>query len=98
MSPVLVSLFLEDIELFLQDTINSLLLIEDFVIILLLFADDMAIFGKTPDELQHNLDPLHTYCCQWGIEVNALKTKIMVFRIRSDLKREEKLTSMIIAV
>jgi hypothetical protein len=26
------------------------------VIILLLFADDMAIFGKTPDE--HNLDLL----------------------------------------
>jgi len=38
-------LFLEDLELFLQDSINSGLLIDDKVLIILLFADDMAIFG-----------------------------------------------------
>jgi hypothetical protein len=53
---------------------------DDIVIILLFFADGIAIFGKTPDELQHNLDLLHTYnCCQWGIVVNTLKTKIIDF-------------------
>jgi hypothetical protein len=82
MSPVLVSLFLEDLELFLQDNVNSGLLIDDILVIVLLFADDMAIFGKTPDELQHNLDLLHEYCNKWGIEVNGSKTKIMVFRKR----------------
>ena len=40
MTPVLVSLFLEDLELFLQDSINSGLLIADLVLIILLFADD----------------------------------------------------------
>ena len=82
MSPVLVSLFLEDLELFLQDSINSGLLIDDLVLIILLFADDMAIFGKTPEDLQHNLDLLLDYCNTWGLEVNASKTKIMVFRKR----------------
>ena len=32
------------------------------IIILLLFVD-MAVFGKTQDELQHNPDLLYTYCC-----------------------------------
>ena len=61
MSPVLFSLFLEDSELFLQDSINSGLLIDDLVLIILLFADDMTIFGKTPEDLQHNLDLLLEY-------------------------------------
>ena len=68
MSPVLVSLFLEDLELFLQDNNESGLTIDDIVLILLLFADDMAIFGKTPQELQNNLDKLYVYCMKWGIE------------------------------
>jgi hypothetical protein len=40
------SLFVEDLELYLQDNLNSGLLIDDIVLILLLFADDMAIIGK----------------------------------------------------
>ena len=52
------------------------------ILILLLFADDMVILGKTPAELQNSLDLLHTYCDTWGLEVNAEKTKIMVFRKR----------------
>ena len=78
MTPVLVSLFLEDLELFLQDSINSGLLIDDLVLILLLFADNMAIFGKTPEDMQHYLDLLLEYCNTCGLEVNATKTKIMV--------------------
>ena len=64
----------------LQDSINSGLLIDDLVLILLLFADDMAIVGKTPEDLQHALDLLLEYCNTWGLEVNESKTKIMVFR------------------
>ena len=67
-------------ELCLQDSINSGLLIDDLVLIILLFADDMAIFGKTPEDLQHTLDLLLEYCNTWGLEVNESKTKSMVFR------------------
>ena len=45
-SPMLVSLFLEDLEMFLQGNTNSGILINDIVLIIVLFADDMAIFGK----------------------------------------------------
>ena len=52
----------------------------------------MAIFGKTVQELQLNLDTLHMYCNKWGLEVNASKTKIMVFRKRGNLKRNDAWT------
>ena len=51
LSPLMFSLFIEDLELFLTDNINSGLTINDITIILLLFADDMVIIGKTPNEL-----------------------------------------------
>ena len=84
-SPILVSLFLEDLELYLQNRAESGLLIDDIILIILLFADDMVILGKSPEELQYHLDLLHTYCSNWGLEVNAEKTKIMVFRKRGRL-------------
>ena len=76
MSPMLFSLFIEDLELFIQDSPTSGLTIDDITFILLLFADDMVLFGKSPDELQHSLDLLETYCDSWGLEVNINKTKL----------------------
>ena len=80
MSPILFSLFVEDLELFLQDSTLSGLNINDITLILLLFADDMAIVGKSPEELQNHLNNLYLYCNSWGLNVNTSKTKIMVFR------------------
>ena len=90
LSPILVSLFLEDLELFLQNKTDSGIIIDDIVIILLLFADDMAIIAKSPQELQENLDNLYEYCEKWGLQVNEAKTKIMVFRKRGKLKDDER--------
>ena len=56
------------------------------MLILLLFADDMAILGKSPAEVQSHLDKLYVYCNAWGLNVNTAKTKIMVFRKRGGLK------------
>ena len=56
----------------------------------MLFADDMVIFGKSPQELQNSLNLLHTYCLKWGLEVNTAKTKIMVFRKRGPLSNDEQ--------
>ena len=72
-SPILVSSILEDLELCLQNYINSGILIGNIAIIL--FADDMVIFGKTAEELQTKLDLLYSYCLHWSLEVNVDKTK-----------------------
>lgn len=92
MSPILFSLFVEDLELFLQDNIESGLLFDDVVLILLLFVDNMAILGKSPSELQRHLDVLYTYCESWGLTVNTSKTKVMVFRKRGRLQPTEHWT------
>jgi len=67
------------LELYLQDDINAGINLDDVMILLLLFADDMAIIGKNPTEIQNHLDHLYTYCNNWGLQVNINKTKIMVF-------------------
>jgi hypothetical protein len=89
LSPLLFSLFVEDLEMFLQNNINSGLQLDDIVLILLLFADDMAIVGKSPEEIQNHLNNLHTYCNTWGLKVNTDKTKIMVFRKKGGLLQNE---------
>jgi len=82
MSPVMFSLFVEDIELHMQSKVDSGIQIDDIMLIMLLFADDMAIFAKTPEELQDHLNNLRSYCNSSGLHVNTNKTKVMVFRKR----------------
>ena len=88
-SPLLFSLFLEDLELYLCNDPNCGLNLDDITFILMLFADDMVILGKSPSDLQNSLNRLHEYCGTWGLEVNIEKTKIMVFRKRGPLKSDE---------
>ena len=59
---------------------------------MLLFADDMANFAKTPDELQDHLNNILSYCNSSGLHVNTNKTKVMVFRKRGGVKLNENLS------
>ena len=90
MSPVLFSLFLDDLESYLLEGNNGGLNIDDLTFILMLFADDMVIIGKNPNDLQCSLDLLKTYCDNWGLKVNSTKSKIVVFRKRGALKENEQ--------
>ena len=92
MSPLLFSLFIEDLELFLQDDQCCGLSIDDITFILMLFADDMVILGKDRDDLQKSLDRLEYYCNKWGLKVNSEKTKVVVFRKRGGLLNNESCT------
>ena len=49
-------------------------------VFMLLYADDIVIFGKSANELQEGLNVLSEYCQKWKLTVNAAKTKAMVFR------------------
>ena len=82
LSPLLFSLYVEDLELYLQTSDLSGLKLQDITLILLLFADDMVIFGDDQYDLQNSLNMLCEYCKRWGLEVNIDKTKVMVFRKR----------------
>jgi hypothetical protein len=89
-SPAMYALFLNDLELFLQNSVDCGLSIFDICIMVLMFADDLAIVGNSVDDLQSSLDKLSDYCNKWGLEVNTAKTKIVVFRKRGKILDNEK--------
>ena len=80
LSPFLFSMDLNDLESELAtkgvDGINIGMLNR----YLLLYADDIVLFGKTPEDLQHALTILENYCNRWKLTVNTNKTKIVVFK------------------
>jgi hypothetical protein len=80
LSPILFSLFIEDLENSLQENVCDGIIIENITLFLLLFADDAVLLSETPDGLQRSLDTLAQYCKEWGLAVNCEKTKIMVFK------------------
>ncbi|MCG7867658.1 MAG: reverse transcriptase family protein, partial [Candidatus Thiodiazotropha taylori] len=80
LSPMLFSLFLNDIEeQFIMSGIEGLD-VNLFKVFMLLYADDIVIFSNTAEELQSSLDLLSEYCKRWKLKVNVSKTKVMVFR------------------
>ena len=80
MSPILFSLFVNDIELFLQQNTAHDFTLGQLSIYLLLFADDSVLISDTEDGLQSLLDAFELYCKKWKLTVNAEKTKIVVFQ------------------
>ena len=79
LSPLLFSLFVND----LPDELSSEsvgIRVQDVIMKLLMFADDMSVFSETREGLQSGIDNLQSYCNKWGIKVNIDKTKIVVFK------------------
>ena len=89
LSPIMFSLFLEDLEIYLQGNVDSGLSLNDLTLILLLFADDMVLLGSSPEDLQISFNKLYEYCNLWGLEVNTEKTKVVVFRKRGRVRENE---------
>ena len=42
-----------------------------------MYADDLALIGKTSGELQKLVDSLHESCCKWGTKISIKKTKVL---------------------
>lgn len=87
LSPLLFSLFLNDLEdLFVSAGIDGID-INMFKIFMLLYADDIVIFSNSSEELQEGLNLMAEYCNRWKLKVNVDKTKVMVFRKGGTLPR-----------
>lgn len=106
LSPVLFSLFLNDLEDFLAnhhcsgvdlDITNDEIYIY-LKILLLLYADDTVIFGIDPVSFQHNLDVFYDYSQMWKLNINYDKTKIMIFGARNTHGFDFKLGSNNISI
>ena len=94
LSPVLFSLFLNDLVEFISHAYDGLSNIYNAAHIfldtdelsvylklyMLLYADDTVILAESQNELQAALNAMYLYCKTWKLEVNASKTKIVIFR------------------
>ena len=93
LSPLLFSIFINDMEDFFKDRgcnelefDNDVYISNIVKIMVLLYADDTILLADTPLDLQLALDSLDLYCEKWKLQVNSSKTKIMIFS-----KRKSKL-------
>ena len=63
-------------------------------IMILLFADDVALCGDSIGRLNEMIKTLENYTEKWGMKVNMDKTKIIVFRRGGKLKKNETFSFM----
>ena len=86
LSPLLFILFINGVYADLKNAENggeiTGISINHICFFLLLFAEDMILFTKTPRELQTLLNKLQKYSTEWGLRVNTKKTKICIFENR----------------
>ena len=93
-SPVIFSLFINDLVSYLRQECNYGIFVSEDTdeLIALMYADDIANFADTVARLQKQIDILSTFCHCVKMKVNLNKTKIMVFRNGGCLKLVEKWT------
>ncbi len=85
LGPLLFLLLIDDLPSFLRefcsfsDAETELLRLGLRIIVCLLFADDAALIGETPEQLQKLLDGLHAWSMQNRMVLSRVKTSIVVF-------------------
>ena len=90
LSPVLFSIYLNDLEYYLMENPNAGVQINsdnDYVsvlirLVVLLYADDTVILASNENDLQYTLDKFFDYCQTWKLRVNINKTKVLIFGAR----------------
>ncbi|MES9881290.1 MAG: reverse transcriptase family protein [Sedimenticola sp.] len=97
LSPLLFSLYLNDLELFLMSKDVSGIKcqtheLDDEIgiylkLFILLYADDTVLFSDTAIDLQNSLTEFHKYCVEWKLTVNINKSKILIFSKGRPAKR-----------
>jgi len=86
LSPLLFSLFLNDMD---EEICGGIRLYE-LNIPLLMYADDIVLLAESATDLQSMINNLEHYCAKWGLQVNTLKSEVMVFRNGGRLADNEK--------
>ena len=92
LSPLLFTLFINELSVYMCKTVRDNLFITENVPSagLLMYADDVNDSADIPIALQRKLNQLEMFCKQWSMTVNLDKTNIIVFRNGGIVKRCEK--------
>ena len=76
LSAILFVLFINDlVEEVSLNSNQAAFSVQDINLFMLLYADDIVLFSKSPSELQKMLNNLHNYSQAWDLTVNTDKTQ-----------------------
>ncbi|NRB82002.1 MAG: reverse transcriptase family protein [Saccharospirillaceae bacterium] len=89
LSPDLFKLFLGDLSSLLE--YNNCPTLSNMLISHLLWADDLILLSLDEKTAQSQIDQLSKFCKQWGIEINKLKTKRVIFGSKNKRNPSQKL-------
>lgn len=90
LSPVLFSIYLNDLDDYLTQNLNAGIRIDvddEYMsvmtrLVVLLYADDTIILASDENDLQRSLNKFYEYCQDWKLSVNINKTKVLIFGAR----------------
>ena len=83
LSPLLSNIFQNDLHDIFDERCDPIA-IGSVILNSISWADDLILISKSKEGLQRCLNLLFLYCKKWGLEVNADKTKTMVFSKQAD--------------
>jgi hypothetical protein len=89
LSPTLFGLYIDKLEEWLNLQEGDGALLGEFVIRLLLYADDLILIAKSAHGLQEHLISLEHFCSTVGMQVNTSKTKVVVFSSKRKQKNNQ---------
>ena len=90
LSPLLYSFYVNDMEIEMINSGCQSYELKPLNLFLLMYADDTALFSENVDDLQKMINSVNICSNEYGLYINLLKTKIVIFRNRSHVKAEEK--------
>ncbi len=79
LSSILFSLFINGLAKEIK-CMNIGIRVDDFLVLILLYADDIVLLVENEADLQCMIDKLHEWCIKWRMMVNESKTKIVHLR------------------
>jgi hypothetical protein len=89
LSPTLFGLYIDKLEEWLNLQEGDGALLGDFVIRLLLYADNLILIAKSALGLQEHLISLEHFCSIVGMQVNTSKTKVVIFSSKRKHKQHK---------
>ncbi len=85
LSPTLLGLYINNLVQELKEWSEGIQT-EFFIILCLLYADDIALISSSEQDLQNMLNILPNWCNKWRMKLNINKSKIVHFRNVNDKK------------
>ena len=90
LSPLLFSLYINDIEMSLRAIGFRGVKVGATVFYCLMYADDLVIFSENHYMLQEMLNALVEYCKMWHLNINESKSKVVIFRKGGRISRFDR--------